>query len=149
RPRARRRDDRATAPPSPNDGAPAQPPTDGGVPPSRDTDPPAKRGAGVEAAAGPGRSGLVPGLLAGICLVIVAATSRVEAAAVGRLLIPAAAILGAIAFGQVLSRRHPDEPWLPKLLVAAVVVKLLGPILAFSAFSAAEGFQGAASISEK
>jgi hypothetical protein len=92
---------------------------------------------------------LVPGLLAGISLAIVAATARTEVAAFGRVLIPLAAISAAVAFGQVLARRHPEEPWLPKLLVAAVVVKLLGSTLRFYALVGAEGFHGDASIYDK
>jgi hypothetical protein len=104
---------------------------------------------GLEGAAGPDRSGLIPGVLAVICFVIVAATARLETAAVGRVLIPAGAVLAAVAFGQVLSRRHPDEPWLPSLLVVATLVKLAGSTLRFYALVGAEGFHGDASIYDK
>jgi hypothetical protein len=148
RPRVRRRDESTPAPQSLGNGASPPPPGDRSIDASAASDPPSK-GAGLEAAAGPDRSGLVPGLLAGICLVIVAATSRMEVAAVGRVLIPAAAILGAIAFGHVLARRHPDEPWLPKLLVAAVVVKVAGSILRFYALVNEQGFHGDSSVYDK
>jgi hypothetical protein len=149
-----RPDGDAPALPTASDGASGDPSRE---PPSGD--PPAEHGpaahqpstpaGGLAAAAGPDRSGLVPGVLAGICFVIVAATSRMEVGAFGRLLIPAGAILAAIAFGQVLARRHPDEPWLPKLLIAAVVVKLGGSILRFYALVSEEGFHGDASIYDK
>ena len=99
-------------------------------------------GAGLEGSAAPERSGLVLGVLAAVCFLIVIATSRLEAAAVGRILIPAGAILAAIAAGQVLARRHPDEPWLPTLLVTAVAVKLAGSILRFYTLVNEEGFHG-------
>ncbi len=106
-------------------------------------------GVGLEGSAAPERSGLVLGVLAAVCFLIVIATSRLEAAAVGRILIPAGAILAAIAAGQVLARRHPDEPWLPTLLVTAVVVKLAGSILRFYTLVNEEGFHGDASIYDK
>jgi hypothetical protein len=105
--------------------------------------------AGLEGAATPDRSGLVPGVLAAVCFAIVAATSRMGVAAVGRVLIPAGAILGAIAVGQVVTRRHPDEPWLPKLLVAGVLVKLAGSMLRFYTLVNEQGFHGDASIYDK
>ena len=47
---------------------------------------------GLEGAAAPDRSGIVPGVLAAICLVMVAATGRMQNAAIGRILIPAAGV---------------------------------------------------------
>jgi hypothetical protein len=102
--------------------------------------------AGLEGAAAPDRSGLVPGVLAVICLAMVAVTGRTGLAAVGRVLLAAAAILAAIAFGQVLARRHPDEPWLPKLLVAGVAVKLGASILRFYALTTEHGTHGDSSV---
>ena len=102
--------------------------------------------AGLEGTAAPDRSGLVPGVLAAICLVLVAATGRMQNAAIGRILIPAAGILAAVAFGQVLARRHPDEPWLPNLLVAGVVVKLGASMLRFYTLLGEYGTHGDASV---
>ena len=85
-------------------------------------------------------------MLAAICLVLVAATGRMQNAAIGRILIPAAGILAAIAFGQVLARRHPDEPWLPNLLVAGVVVKLGASMLRFYTLVGEYGTHGDASV---
>src|SRR5262249_50693004 len=107
------------------------------------------RARGLEEATSDDRSALVPGVLAALSLAIVVATARTGVAAFGRVLIPFAAISAAIAFGNVLARRHPEEPWLPKLLVAAVIVKLLGCILRFYALVGAEGFHGDASIYDK
>jgi hypothetical protein len=109
-------------------------------------EPPFRPKEGLEGAAGPDRPGLVPGVLAAICLVIVVATARMNAPVVGRLLIPAGAILAAIAFGKVLARRHPDEPWLPTLLVTGVVVKLGASILRFYALVGEYGGHGDASV---
>jgi hypothetical protein len=103
-------------------------------------------GKGLEGAAAPDRAGVVPGVLAAICFGIVAATARTSVPLVGRVLIPAGAILAAIAFGQVLARRHPDEPWLPSLLVTAVVVKLGASILRFYALVGEYGKHGDASV---
>jgi hypothetical protein len=101
---------------------------------------------GLAGAVTPGRSGLVPGVLAATCLVLVAATGRMQNAAIGRVLIPTAGILAAIAFGQVLARRHPDEPWLPNLLVAGVVVKLGASMLRFYTLVGEYGTHGDASV---
>jgi len=101
---------------------------------------------GLEGAAAPDRSGMVPGVLAVICLVMVAATGRMQNAAIGRILIPVAGTLAAIAFGQVLARRHPDEPWLPSLLVAGVVVKLGASIARFYTLVGEYGTHGDASV---
>jgi hypothetical protein len=101
---------------------------------------------GLEGAAAPDRSGIVPGVLAAICLVMVAATGRMQNAAIGRILIPAAGILAAIAFGQVLARRHPDEPWLPSLLVAGAVVKLGASVVRFYTLVGEYGTHGDASV---
>jgi hypothetical protein len=117
--------------------------------PAKNEPQPPTRGVGLEQVAGPDRSGLVPGVLAVLCFAAVVATSRMSLAAVGRVLIPAGAILAAIAAGQVLARRHPDEPWLPKLLVTGVVVKLVGSILRFHALVSEEGFHGDSSIYDK
>ena len=102
--------------------------------------------AGLEGAATPDRSGLVPGVLAAICLAMVAVTGRTGLASVGRVLIVAAAILAAVAFGQFFARRHPDEPWLPKLLVAGVIVKLVGSILRFYVLTTEQGTHGDSSV---
>ena len=101
---------------------------------------------GLEGAATPDRSGIVPGVLAAMCLVMVAATGRMQNAAIGRIFIPAAGILAAIAFGQVLARRHPDEPWLPNLLVAGVVVKLGASVIRFYTLVGEYGTHGDASV---
>ncbi|MFL6241604.1 MAG: hypothetical protein ACJ73V_01090 [Acidimicrobiia bacterium] len=115
------------------------------VAPAATDEPGAPRG-GLEKAAAPDRSGLVPGVLAAVCLAVVVATGRMDVAPVGRIFIPASAILAAIALGQVLARRHPDEPWLPKLLVAAVVVKVGASLIRFYAFISEYGSNGDASV---
>ncbi|MGH9026053.1 MAG: hypothetical protein ACRDWD_08050, partial [Acidimicrobiia bacterium] len=86
---------------------------------------------GLERVRDYGRPGVVPGVLAALCLAIVLATARLDVPVIGRLLVPVAAILAAWAFGQVLVRRHPDEPWLAWMLVLGVVVKLLASVLRY------------------
>jgi hypothetical protein len=86
---------------------------------------------GLEGAFGAERSGLLPGFLAGLCLLVVILTARTEIAAIGRIFVPAAGILAAWAFGQVLVRRHPDENWLAWALVVGVAVKLLASALRY------------------
>jgi hypothetical protein len=150
--RGEARQRRPTEEPEPGvsgNGEAAQPPSDT-LAESAPNDPPSSpHETGLESAAPLDRSGLVPGVLAGLCFALVIATSRMNAAAVGRVLIPLGAISAAVAFGQVLARRHPDEPWLPKLLVAAVVVKLGGSILRFYALVNEHGFHGDSSIYDK
>jgi hypothetical protein len=85
-------------------------------------------------------------VLAAICLAMVAVTGRTGLASVGRVLIVAAAILAAVAFGQIFARRHPDEPWLPKLLVTGVIVKLCGSILRFYVLTTDQGAHGDSSV---
>jgi hypothetical protein len=104
------------------------------------------KGAGLEQAGRPDRTALVPGVLAALSLAMVLATSRMNVAAVGRILIPAAGIFGAVAFGHVLARRHPDEPWLARYLIAGTVVKLGASVLRFYAFIGEYGTHGDASV---
>jgi hypothetical protein len=104
---------------------------DGNVTRAEGTDPAAGRRVGLEGAMGPGHRGLVPGLAAATCLAIVAYTGRMDVPAVGRVLIPAAGILGAFAFGRFLEHRHPDERWLTWLLVLGVAAKLVASAIRY------------------
>jgi hypothetical protein len=107
---------------------------------------PSSTKAGLEGATAPDRSGLIAGALAVICLLIGAVTGRMGVPVITRVLIPAAAILAAIALGPRLARRHADEPWLPQLLIAAVVVKLGGSLLRFYTLVGEYGGHGDASV---
>jgi hypothetical protein len=102
--------------------------------------------AGLEQAAPRARPGLVPGVLAIICVIIVIATGRREIPAVGRVLIPAAGILAALAFREIVVRRHPDEKWLSWLLVLGVIVKLVASAIRYDTLVDEFGGGGDASL---
>jgi hypothetical protein len=93
--------------------------------PAVDADATAERRTGLEQASGNQRAGVVPGVLAALCLVILIATARLDVPAIGLVLVPATGILAALAVGQVVARRHPDEQWMTWLLVVAVIAKLI------------------------
>jgi hypothetical protein len=51
---------------------------------------------------------------------------------VSRVLVPVVGFLGTIAFARWLQPRHPDEPWLGRLLILGVLVKIVGTILRYT-----------------
>jgi hypothetical protein len=51
-----------------------------------------------------------------------------------RVLVPLIGITATVGAARLLLRRHPDEPWLPRLLVAGVIVKLIGCGLRYRTF---------------
>jgi len=61
--------------------------------------------------------------------------------AVGTWLMPAAGIAAAVSFGQRCVRVHPDEPWLPRLLLFGVVAKLAASYGRFLTFN--DAYDGA------
>ena len=91
----------------------------------------AGRRVGLEQATPRGRPALVPGLAAAASLAVVVATGRMDVPTVGRVLIPAAGVLGAFALGRYLEQRHPDERWLTWLLVLGVAVKLIASAIRY------------------
>jgi hypothetical protein len=83
----------------------------------------------------PQGSGLIAGVIAGLTLLIVLAAAQAQVAAVaGRVLLPIFGIAAAAAVAPRLARRHPDEPWLPRLLVGAMAFKLLMTYLRYQVF---------------
>jgi hypothetical protein len=71
----------------------------------------------------------------GVAVVIVAATLLVflmasahwfAQPALSRVLVPVIGLTATVGAARLLVRRHPDEPWLPRLLVLGVIVKLIG-----------------------
>ncbi|HYL52018.1 MAG TPA: hypothetical protein VEZ15_08615 [Acidimicrobiia bacterium] len=51
-----------------------------------------------------------------------------------RVLVPVIGLVATVGAGRLLVRRHPDEPWLPHLLVAGVIVKIIGCGLRYRTF---------------
>ena len=51
---------------------------------------------------------------------------------VSRVMVPVVGLLGTIAFARYLQPRHPDEPWLGRLLILGVLVKVVGTILRYT-----------------
>jgi hypothetical protein len=49
-----------------------------------------------------------------------------------RVMVPVTGFLGTIAFARWLQPRHPEEPWLGKLLILGVLVKIVGAILRYT-----------------
>ena len=89
------------------------------------------RRTGLEQASGNQRAGAVPGILAACCFAVVILTARLEIAAIGLVLVPAGAILAALALGQVIARRHPDEQWMTWLLVIGIAAKLIASAIRY------------------
>jgi hypothetical protein len=67
-----------------------------------------------------------PAAIVAISLVVatIIATRGMGLDSAGAWLLPGAGLAAAVAFGQRCRRVHPDEPWLPQLLLLGVVVKL-------------------------
>jgi hypothetical protein len=77
-------------------------------------------------------SGAGPGVLAVLLAAIVLVNGRfVGAANVSRALVPIAGVLAAMAFAPMLARRHPDEPWIARLLVLGAAFKVISSILRY------------------
>ncbi len=66
--------------------------------------------------------------------------------AIGVWLVPAAGIAAAVSFGQRCMRVHPDEPWLPRLLLLGVVAKLAGSYFRYVTFTDAYNGAGDAGV---
>ncbi len=49
-----------------------------------------------------------------------------------RVLVPVIGLFGTIGFARLLQPRHPDEPWLGRLLILGVLVKIGGTILRYT-----------------
>lgn len=76
-----------------------------------------------------GRAGAF--VIAGLLATLVVATRGFGLNGLGVVLIPAAGVVGALAFGQRCRRIHPEEPWLPRLLLLGVAVKLAAAALRY------------------
>jgi hypothetical protein len=71
-------------------------------------------------------------IIAVILLVVLMATAHIaDTPVLSRILVPVIGLLGTIGYASWLQRRHPDEPWLARLLVWGVIVKLVGTVLRY------------------
>ena len=152
--------------------------TNGGRPASRAHDVPAAAsggGAGIPPAPPPGRgrrggeddarspppngyqdgasataSGLLPGALALFVGATLYAGARwFEAPYLSRVLVPLIGVLVALAFAPSLVRRHRDEPWIAKYLVAGVIFKALASGIRYRTLVDAYGTVGDATEYDK
>jgi hypothetical protein len=81
------------------------------------------------------RSGLVPGALAVLVLAAAVAIAKLtDEQRAGRFLLPLAAILIAAAFVPMLTRRHPDEPWLGKFVMWGMAFKIAAVLIRYYTF---------------
>src|SRR4051812_14490071 len=81
------------------------------------------------------KSGLAAGIVAGVALALLMVDAQARVAPVlGRALLPIFGVAAAAAVGPALARRHADEPWLPGLLVWAMVFKLFATFLRYQVF---------------
>jgi hypothetical protein len=88
-----------------------------------------------------GPSGLLFGAVAcGLVVATVIASRAGGQDSVGAWLLPAAGICGAIGFGRRCQRVHPDEPWLPQLLILGAAAKLTASYLRY--FTLTEAYEG-------
>jgi hypothetical protein len=62
-----------------------------------------------------------------------------------RVLVPVIGLTATVGAARLLARRHHDEPWLPRLLILGVIVKLIGSGLRYRTF----GDAGDASVYDK
>jgi hypothetical protein len=95
-------------------------------------------------------SGLALGMLAaGLLGVVVLATRVFDQQSVGAWLIPIAGIIGAVAFGRRARRLHPDEPWIPQLLLVGTLVKLAASYLRYLTLTKGYGGIGDATVYDR
>jgi len=88
-------------------------------------------------------SGLAGGLVvAGLLAVVILDTRLLGEDALGAWMIPVAGIVAAMAFGRRCERVHPDEPWLPRLLVLGTIAKLVASYLRYLTLTKAYGGVG-------
>ena len=76
---------------------------------------------GEGAADMPGRRPFGPAIIAALALlaILIVIAQVSDPTKLSRMLVPVIGLLGTIGFASWLQRRHPDEPWLGRLLVWA------------------------------
>lgn len=88
-------------------------------------------------------SGLAGGVTAiGLVLFLMVATRGFGQDGLGTVIFPIAGIVGAVAFGRRCERVHPDEPWLPRLLLLGTAAKLMASYLRYLTLTDAYGGAG-------
>lgn len=88
-------------------------------------------------------SGRAGGIVAvGLLVVVIIGTRGFGQDTLGVVLIPMAGIVGVVAFGRRCARVHPDEPWLPRLLLLGTLAKLTASYLRFLTLTDAYGGVG-------
>jgi hypothetical protein len=77
--------------------------------------------------------GTSPSFITAVILlaVLIATAHFADTPVLSRVLVPVIGLLGTMGYASWLQRRHPDEPWLARLLVWGVVVKLVGTVLRY------------------
>jgi hypothetical protein len=96
-----------------------------------------------------GRSAVaVPALLgaAAVLVVMLSSAQFFPSAILTRVLVPVFGLLATIAAARRLSARHPDEPWLGKILVLAVLAKEFASVLRYRTLVNSYGDVGDASV---
>lgn len=84
---------------------------------------------------------------AGVALAILLATAHVsDTPMLSRILVPVVGLLATMGFARWLQNRHPDEPWLQKLLVLGVIVKVVASVLRYRTLVNAYGAVGDATV---
>ena len=81
----------------------------------------------------PSRRGLGPAFVAALAvLAVLMVTAHVaDIPQLSRVLVPVVGLFGTIGFARWLQPRHPDEPWLGRLLILGVLVKIGGTVLRY------------------
>jgi len=72
------------------------------------------------------------GLAFGALAVVLVTAHVADLPIFARVMVPVTGFLGTIAFARFLQARHPEEPWLTKLLILGVLVKVVGAILRYT-----------------
>ena len=96
-----------------------------------------------------GRSAIaIPFVLAagGVFVTMLASAQFFPAPVLSRVLVPVFGVLATIAAARFLSVRHPDEPWIGKFLVLAVMAKEFASILRYRTLVNSYGDVGDASV---
>jgi hypothetical protein len=89
---------------------------------------------GEAAADIPGRRPIGPAMVAALALlaILIVIAQVSDPTKLSRVLVPLIGLLGAIGFASWLKPRHPEEPWLGRYLIWAMLVKIVGTILRYT-----------------
>ena len=95
-------------------------------------------------------SGMPFAVLAGVVLVLLMFAAHFTTSAVtARILVPTFGFLATVAAARWLSAKHPDEPWLARLLILGVVAKEVASVLRYRTLVNSYGDVGDASVFDK